>query len=45
MSPQATCFGIWSAVLAEKTLRVPSDLISGAPYRAPAMVWALGLPR
>lgn len=30
ISPLATCFGIWSAVLAEKTLRVPSALISGA---------------
>ena len=27
MSPVATCFGIWSTVLAEKTLRVPSALI------------------
>ena len=24
MSPALTCFGIWSTVLAEKTLRVPS---------------------
>jgi len=24
MSPAATCFGIWSTVLAENTFRVPS---------------------
>ncbi len=45
MRPQETCLGIWSALLAEKTLRVPSARISGGPYRAPAMEWAFGLPR
>lgn len=43
--PLDTCFGIWSAVLAEKTLRVPSARISGPPYREPAMLCAFGLPR
>jgi hypothetical protein len=43
--PPETCFGIWSIVLAEYTLRVASDWVSGTRYMKPAMVWNVGLPK
>ena len=44
--PRATCFGIWSTVLAENTFRVPIALGERCGRRAsPERLWALGLPR
>ncbi len=44
MCPHATCFGIWSAVLAVNRLRVPSAFTIAPPYSGPAIECAVGLP-
>ena len=44
MRPLDTCLGIWSTVLALKMFRLPKALKKGLRHRAPAMVWAQGLP-
>jgi hypothetical protein len=43
--PLDTCFGIWSTVEAEKTLRLPIALMRVALYRVGPREWTLGLPR
>ncbi len=43
--PAETCFGIWSTVLAEKTLAVRATRSNTRPYTSPARLCALGLPR